>query len=198
VRGVPRASLRAGGPPGQGPEMISRDGPPGPRRRDSAALLLLLLAASARLYGALLVLYPEAFRRRYSEEMRRDFRELMREGLQEGGATELVRVWAEAHSDLVLTALKERGTLLARRYAAYSSVDPSIAKFVVVLVVLGVTGHSLLQAPTYEASALMSASTAKGSADLRDEERRGDPTASPETECREAPRTHPDDGTRHR
>jgi hypothetical protein len=47
--------------------------------------VLLLLAACARLYGALLVLYPNAFRRRYSEEMRRDFRELMLEELQEGG-----------------------------------------------------------------------------------------------------------------
>ena len=55
---------------------------PGPRRWGSAALVLLLLAACARLYGALLVLYPNAFRRRYSEEMRRDFRELMLEGLQ--------------------------------------------------------------------------------------------------------------------
>jgi len=54
--------------------------------------VLLLLAASAWLYGALLVLYPEAFRRRYSEEMRRDFRKLMREGLEDGGAKELVRV----------------------------------------------------------------------------------------------------------
>jgi hypothetical protein len=46
--------------------------------------MLLLLAASAWLYGALLVLYPEAFRRRYSEEMRRDFCEILREGLEEG------------------------------------------------------------------------------------------------------------------
>jgi hypothetical protein len=46
--------------------------------------VLLLLAACGRLYGALLVLYPKAFRRRYSEEMRRDFRELKLEGLQEG------------------------------------------------------------------------------------------------------------------
>jgi capsular polysaccharide biosynthesis protein len=122
--------------------------------------MLLLLAACGRLYGALLVLYPKAFRHRYSEEMRRDFPELVREGLEEGGAKELVRVWAQAHSDLVLTALKERGTLLARRYAAYSSVDPRIAKraaamalFVVVLVAFGVTGQSLLQTPTYEASA---------------------------------------------
>ena len=47
--------------------------------------MLLLPAACARLCGALLVLYPNAFRRRYSEEMRRDFRELMLEALQEGG-----------------------------------------------------------------------------------------------------------------
>jgi hypothetical protein len=76
--------------------------------------MLLLFAASARLYSALLVLYPEAFRRRYSEEMRRDFSELLREGLEEGGAKELVRVWVGAFWDLVLTALKERGTTSAR------------------------------------------------------------------------------------
>ena len=39
------------------PEMGPLGGPPGPPRRGSTALLLLL-AASARLYGALLVLYP--------------------------------------------------------------------------------------------------------------------------------------------
>jgi hypothetical protein len=97
-------------------------------RRGSAALLWLHLAACGRLCGALLVLYPEAFRRRYSAEMRRDFRELLREGLQEGGSTELVRVWVQAHSDLVLTALKERTTSPARRYASYLSVDPRIAQ----------------------------------------------------------------------
>jgi hypothetical protein len=43
-----------------------RGGPPG-RRRGSAALLL---AASARLYSALLVFYPKAFRQRYAAEMR--------------------------------------------------------------------------------------------------------------------------------
>ena len=121
---------------------------------------MLLLAASARLYGALLVLYPEAFRRRYSDEMRRDFRELMLEGLEEGGAKELVRVWVQALSDLVLTALKERGTTAARRYASYLSVEPRIAAraaaramVAVVLVAVAVTGASLWQPPTYEASA---------------------------------------------
>ena len=118
-----------------------------------------LLAILARLYGALLVLYPVAFRRRYAEEMRRDFRELMREGLEEGGAKELVRVWAQAHTDLVLTALKERSTLLAARSAYSLAVDPRIAVMAmvvaVVLVAVGVVGASLLQTPTYEASALV-------------------------------------------
>jgi capsular polysaccharide biosynthesis protein len=122
----------------------------------------LLLAALARLYGALLVLYPKAFRCRYEAEMRRDFFELLREGLKEGGAAELVRVLAQAHSDLVVTALKERNTTMARRYASYLSVDPRIvtraaagAIVAVVLVSVGVVAASLLQTPTYEASALV-------------------------------------------
>ena len=121
---------------------------------------MLLLAVSGRLYSALLVLYPNAFRRRYSEEMRRDFRELLREGLQEGDATELVRVWVQGLSDLVLTALKERATTAARRYAYYLSVDPRIATraaaramVAVVLVAVGVSWASFLQTSTYEASA---------------------------------------------
>jgi capsular polysaccharide biosynthesis protein len=121
---------------------------------------MLLLAASARLYSALLVLYPKAFRRRYSEEMRRDFSELLREGLEEGGAKELVRVWVGAFWDLVLTVLKERGTTSARRYRAYLSVDPRIAvraaaraMVAVVLVAVGVSWASFWQTPTYEASA---------------------------------------------
>jgi capsular polysaccharide biosynthesis protein len=137
--------------------MISRGSPPGSRRRGSAALLI---AASVQLYGALLVLYPKAFRRRYSEEMRRDFRELLREGLEEGGATELVRVWAQVLSDLVLTVLKERSTTSASRYAAYLSVDPRIARraaagamVAVVLVAVAVSWGSYLQTPTYAASA---------------------------------------------
>jgi hypothetical protein len=88
--------------------------------------------------------------------MRRDFFELSREGLKEGGATELMRVWAQALSDLVLTALKERGIMPAR-LAYYLSVDPRIAAgaivVAVVLVAVGVTGASLWQAPTYDASA---------------------------------------------
>ena len=51
---------------------------------------------SARIYGVLLVLYPKAFRRCYAAVKRRDFLELMLEGLQEEGATKLVRVLAQA------------------------------------------------------------------------------------------------------
>ncbi len=146
MRRVLRASSRAHVPTGLGPEMRPRGG----GRSEH------LLAVLARLYGALLVLYPEAFRRRYSEEMRRDFSELMREGL-EGGAKELMRVWVQAFSDLVLTALKERSTLLAARSAYSLSVDPRIAVramvVAVVLVAVAVTLASSTRTPTYESSA---------------------------------------------
>ena len=141
--------------------MIPRGGGRGERhRRGSTFLLLHLLAATTWLYGGLLVLYPKAFRLRYEAEMRRDFRELLREGLQEGGSIELVRVWAQVFSDLVLTALKERSTSPARRYASYLSVDPRIvaraaarAMVAVVFVAVAVSVASLWQAPTWEASA---------------------------------------------
>ena len=150
-----RASSRTHVPPGLGPEMRPCGRPTGPRWRGSAALVLLLLAASAWLYSAVLVLYPKAFRRRYGAQMRRDFRELSREGLREGGATELVRVWAATLSDLVLTALMERGIMPARN--AQKSVDPRVAAsamvVAVVLAAVAVTGASLWQTPIYEASA---------------------------------------------
>jgi hypothetical protein len=132
MRRVLRASSRAHVPTGLGPEMRPREGGRGEH----------LLAASAWLYEALLVLYPKAFRRRYEAEMSRDFRELSREGLQVGGSTELMRVWVQAFSDLVLTALKERIAVRAMVVA-------------VVLVAVAVTSASLLQTPTYEASALV-------------------------------------------
>jgi capsular polysaccharide biosynthesis protein len=125
-----------------------------------------LLVALTRLYGALLVLYPKPFRRRYEAEMRRDFRELSREGLQEGGSTELMRVWAQSFSDLVLTALKERSILLAARSAYSLAVDPRIAVramvVAVVLVAVAVTLASSTKTPTYEASAQLWVSQKQG------------------------------------
>jgi capsular polysaccharide biosynthesis protein len=112
-------------------------------------MTILLLAAAERLYGALLVLYPGAFRHRYAGEMRRDFRELSREGLSHGGAAELARVWGVAFSDLALTALKERGTMLVRH-----GYRPVVAATVaVVFVTVTVFMASLAETPQYESSA---------------------------------------------
>jgi capsular polysaccharide biosynthesis protein len=109
----------------------------------------LLLAAAEWLYGALLALYPGAFRRRYAGEMRRDFRELSREGLSYGGPAELARVWGVAFSDLALTALKERGTMLVRH-----GYRPVVAATVaVVFVTVTVFMASLAETPQYESSA---------------------------------------------
>jgi hypothetical protein len=128
--------------------MTSRDESEGDRRQCGAGLLL---AASARLYSGLLLLYPKAFRRRYAGEMRRDFKELSREGLEEGGGVELARVWSLALSDLALTALKERGTVLTRN--AYLPVEPGIAARVmaaIVFVAMTVSIASLAKTPEYE------------------------------------------------
>ena len=116
----------------------------------------LLLAASQRMYGALLILYPRAFRERYAEEMRRDFADLSREGLEEGDGTELLRVWAGAFSDLALTALQERGTAMSRN--GYPPVEPRVAAralVAVVLVAVTVAITSLAETPRYEASSTL-------------------------------------------
>jgi capsular polysaccharide biosynthesis protein len=113
----------------------------------------LLLTASELIYGALLALYPRAFRERYAEEMRRNFANLSREGLEEGGGTKLVRVWGGAFSDLALTALQERGTAMSR--SAFLPVEPSVtarALVAVVLVAVTVAATSLVKTPQYEAS----------------------------------------------
>ena len=85
--------------------------------------------------------------------MRRDFRELSREGLEEGGATEVARVWASTLSDLLVTALKERGAVPARNARPY--VDPRIvakSMVAVVLIAVALTMASLSMIPQYEAS----------------------------------------------
>lgn len=132
--------------------MAPHDGDRENRRRG----MNLPLEASERLYGALLTLYPEAFRRRYAAEMRKDFGELSREGLKEGGGVELARVWCAAFSDLAVTAFEERRTVLSRN--AYPPVDPRIAAramVAVVLVALTVAVASLGITPQYEASTMV-------------------------------------------
>jgi capsular polysaccharide biosynthesis protein len=122
-------------------------------RGDRRPTDLLLLSASELIYGALLALYPKSFRRRYAEEMRRDFADLSREGLEEGGAAELARVWGGAFSDLALTALQERGNAMSR--SGYPPVEPRVAAMAMVAVVLvaaTVVVASLVETPQYEAS----------------------------------------------
>jgi capsular polysaccharide biosynthesis protein len=129
---------------------------PGGGGLEDRRLADLLLAASELIYGALLILYPRTFRERYAAEMRRDFADLSREGLEEGGGAELVRVWGGAFSDLALTALQERGTVLSRD--AYLPVEPRAAAramLAVVIVAVTVTAASLLETPQYEASSTL-------------------------------------------
>ena len=124
--------------------------------RGERRLANLLLAASEWLYGTLLALYPKTFRERYAEEMRRDFADLSREGLEEGGGAELVRVCGGAFSDLALTALQERGSVLSRN--AYPPVEPRVAAgamVAVVIVALTVAVASLAETPQYEASSTL-------------------------------------------
>ena len=127
--------------------------PGGGGREERRRVVLLLLVTSRWLYGALLALYPRAFRERYAEEMRQDFADLSREGLEEGGRAELVRVWGGAFLDLALTALQERGTAMSRN--ALLPVEPRAAAralVAVVLVAVTVTAASLVKTPQYEAS----------------------------------------------
>jgi capsular polysaccharide biosynthesis protein len=127
-----------------------QDGDRAQRGRD------LLLAASGRLYGVLLALYPRAFRRRYAEEMRRDFADLSREVLEEGGGAELAGVWGAAFSDLALTALQERATAMSR--SAFLPAEPRVAAgalVAIVLVAATVAAASLTETPRYETSSTL-------------------------------------------
>jgi capsular polysaccharide biosynthesis protein len=124
-----------------------------PRGQGGHRLRATLLAASERLYGALLALYPRSFRRRYASEMRQDFGDLAREGL-EGGGKELARVWAATLLDLAVTAAQERGTMLMRD--ARLPLAPRVAArlaVAIVLIAVSVTIASLAKTPQYEGSA---------------------------------------------
>ena len=80
---------------------------------------------SQTVYLALTRAYPEDLRGRYGEEMVRCFGDLCRDELRRRGLKGLAAVWARTLPELVLTALKERSTMLARN--AYLPVAPRIA-----------------------------------------------------------------------
>ena len=123
--------------------MISRGR--GPRRRAR----FLVLVVCAWLYGALLVLYPKAFRLRYSGELRRHFFGLSREALRERGVLGVVRVWAHAFSALVLTAIRWRSITLPMEQRVASAMVMML-QVAVVAVIVGMV--SIWQAPTYKGS----------------------------------------------
>ena len=72
------------------------------------------MGTSERAYRSLLRAYPRGLRDEYGDEMARCFRDLCREGLEDGGGLGLAALWARTLSELLYTALKERSTMLAR------------------------------------------------------------------------------------
>lgn len=74
-----------------------------PTRPDSR-----ILAVAHRIYRALLLAYPAAFRKEFGEEMSQVYRDTAYAALREGGATTLLRFWGIALTDLAATAAAER------------------------------------------------------------------------------------------
>ncbi len=72
------------------------------------------VGTSERAYRALLRAYPRELRGEYGEEMVRLFRDLCREGVEDGGGLRLAALWARTLPELLYTALKERSTTLDR------------------------------------------------------------------------------------
>jgi hypothetical protein len=62
---------------------------------------------SARLYSALLLVYPASFRRAYGDEMARAFGDLCRDAWRAGGARSVFALWPGALHDLALAASAE-------------------------------------------------------------------------------------------
>ena len=82
----------------------------GPRPRGHGRAV----GTSERAYRSLLRAYPRGLRDGYGDEMALCFRDLCREGLEEGGGSGLAALWARTLPELFYTALKERSTMLAR------------------------------------------------------------------------------------
>lgn len=69
-----------------------------------------VLAASDRLYRALLLGCPPAFRRAYGDEAAQVFRTCCREALRQGGVPAVLRLWPRSVGDLAATAFLEHTT----------------------------------------------------------------------------------------
>jgi hypothetical protein len=73
---------------------------------------------SERIYRALLVAYPEEFRREYGPHMVQAFGDLCREACRRGETLWFVRLWASTLSDLVTSALAQRSSTHVDKEAA--------------------------------------------------------------------------------
>lgn len=84
-----------------------------------------LVGRSERVYRALLVVYPEEFRREYGVQMAQLFRDQCREELESGGMMALVGLWFRTLVELVSTARRERDR--KRKTKVVGKRDPVLA-----------------------------------------------------------------------
>jgi hypothetical protein len=68
----------------------------------------LVVSHSARLYGALLHLYPKKFRAAYGQQMRLTFRDACRVAYHQNGVGGLLALWLPTLFDLLKSVLEER------------------------------------------------------------------------------------------
>jgi len=85
-------------------------------------------AWSARLYRALLLLFPASFRRAYGDEMARAFRDLCRDAWRTSGAGGVLALWPGALGDLLLAASAEHvgGLTMLRLTLVLSLAAPAL------------------------------------------------------------------------
>ncbi len=76
------------------------------------------LRVSQRIHRALLVAYPEEFRREYGQHMVQAFGDLCREERRRGSKSLLVRLWVSTVSDLVTSGLAQRSRAHTNREVA--------------------------------------------------------------------------------
>ena len=94
------------------------------------------VGASERAYQVLLRAYPRGLRDEYGEEMTRCFRDLCREGLEDGGGLGLAALWARTLPELFYTALKERSSTMLARNTYRSVVGVALATAFILLIPL--------------------------------------------------------------
>ena len=108
--------------------------PRGPRPRGHERAV----GTSERAYRSLLRVYPRELRDEYGDEMARCFKELCREGLEDGGGLGLAVLWARTLPELFYTALKERSNMSDRNAYRFAAGVALTAALLLVWLSLGV------------------------------------------------------------